>query len=69
MYADLTINALYPSSSSPLNNIYSGHNYFCLRDEFRYSKKSILNTSISNICILFGGIDENNITNRELTWL
>ena len=67
LYADLTINALYPASRSPSNKIYSGHNYFCLRDEFRYSNNSILNSFVSNICILFGGIDENNITNRVIS--
>lgn len=69
VYSDLTINALYPSILPLSNNVYSGHNYFCLRDEFRYSIKSNLNNDVSNICILFGGVDEHNITSRVINLL
>ena len=64
-HADAVINALYEHSSPP-KNYYFGHEYFCLRQEFRYTAQKSDIHSVDRIMISFGGVDENNITARTL---
>lgn len=64
---DLTINAIYqPDESSP--NIKSGYKYFILRNEFFRFKKQHRRVRVNNetikLCVLFGGVDPNNLTKR-----
>lgn len=65
-HADLVFNALYPESTKA-PHIHSGPSYFCLRDEFIYpSDTNNTKTTIENILLTFGGVDEGNLTNRIL---
>ncbi len=61
--ADLVINALYPGEL-PVTHALVGHQYFCLRDEFIYSRPKPLQENVRNILISFGGVDEGNLTER-----
>lgn len=63
--ADLVINALYPFQTSS-NKVLSGHNYFCLRDEFLYLPQREYTNEVKNLLITFGGVDEGNLTKRTL---
>jgi CMP-N-acetylneuraminic acid synthetase len=64
--ADLVINALYPEHQL-LPNHYFGDAYFCARDEFIYSKNKLVDQSVSQILVTFGGVDSNNLTRKVLT--
>ena len=66
--ADLVINALYPHEGSP-EKVLSGHEYFCLRDEFLYLPIRTTNKDVKNVLITFGGVDEGNLTKRTLELL
>ena len=63
--ADITINALYPEVSDA-SSVFSGHRYFCLRDEFIHLDNTLLNQEVENVLITFGGVDEGNLTKRAL---
>jgi CMP-N-acetylneuraminic acid synthetase/spore coat polysaccharide biosynthesis predicted glycosyltransferase SpsG len=63
--ADLVINALYPSSF-PSGHIFSGADYFCLRDEFLHISKKAVREDIEKVLICFGGVDEGNLTLRTI---
>ena len=64
-YADLVINALYPSPI-PLDKTLTGEKYFCLRDEFLLapSQPAPEVAETRNILVSFGGVDEGNLTTR-----
>lgn len=66
-YADQIVNALFPKSTLP--NMLSGHQYFCLRDEFYNIPKIYFKEKIENIFISFGGTDFQNLTLRILKLL
>jgi len=61
--ADLVFNALY-EYRLPLKNIYGGHKYYILRDEFKEYTKKIINRTVNKILVTFGGSDPNNFTER-----
>ena len=64
--ADIVFNALY-SEESGSDNVLSGPQYFCLRDEFLYfdiNKRHDLKENIQKILVTFGGVDEANLTVR-----
>lgn len=64
--ADLVINALYPHQL-PRANILVGPRYFCLRDEFLcLPGERTFNREVRRILLMFGGVDENNLTCRVL---
>lgn len=64
--ADATINALYEQSVS-LPNIYSGPDYFCLRDEFIYTTPKNSKGTFESILVTFGGVDEGNLSAQTAT--
>ncbi len=64
-YADLVINAIYPEKQV-LPNHYFGHDYFILRDEFIYSEKKVVNDSVNEVLVTFGGVDPNNYTKKSI---
>lgn len=66
-YADLVFNALYEFSSPPPKHYY-GYKYFILRDEFRLFpiKEYDSNVRLRTLTIIFGGVDQNNLTMKTL---
>mgnify|MGYP003630159564 FL=1 len=63
--ADLVINALYPPSS-PMHNVKSGPDYFCLRDEFEHRGPEPTMPDPGEVLLCFGGVDEGNLSLRVL---
>lgn len=61
--ADAIINALYDGTKQE-QNVYSGSDYVCLRDEFLYSKPASFHADVQNIVVLFGGTDPSNLTKK-----
>ena len=66
IYADMVINALYSKKKSDPKNFFSGEEYFCLRNEFVYTKNKIIYPDVKNILVTFGGTDQNNLTKKVL---
>jgi len=66
--ADLVFNALYPNEL-PYEHVKVGHSYFCLRDEFIFTKPKEFCTEIEEVLITFGGVDEGNLTKRVVSLL
>lgn len=64
-HADAVINALYEYTNPPTNH-YFGHEFFCLRNEFRYVEPIEEIETVDRIMISFGGVDENNLTAKTL---
>ncbi len=61
-FADLVINAMYPEKRN-LPNHYYGKDYFCLKNDFQFSRNKVsVNKKVSNVLITFGGVDPNNYT-------
>ncbi|WP_346913585.1 glycosyltransferase [Clostridium sp.] len=63
--ADLVFNALY-EYRLPLKNIYGGHKYYILRDEFKEHNKKIVNRTVNKMLVTFGGSDPNNFTEKVI---
>jgi len=61
----LTINAIY-SEPEKMPNHFFGYKYFCLRDEFLFTKKRTVNENVENILVTFGGVDPNNYTKKTI---
>lgn len=61
--ADVVFNALYPEKTVKPNH-YFGAEFFCARDEFLYSKEKVVTEQVKNVLITFGGVDENNLTQK-----
>ncbi|MCM1233358.1 MAG: hypothetical protein NC489_24845 [Ruminococcus flavefaciens] len=64
-YADAVINALYTDKDLKGDNIYSGWEYVCLRDEFQVERPNRFSDEVKNVMIMFGGTDPSNF-NRTL---
>lgn len=62
--ADICINALYESKNHESSNIFSGHKYVGLREEFLISKPITIKKEIKSILVLFGGTDPSNLTEK-----
>ncbi|WP_082334429.1 cytidylyltransferase domain-containing protein [Selenomonas sp. GACV-9] len=58
--ADAVINALYTDQHT-LPQVYSGHKYVCLRDEFQMTRPKEFSADVKNIIIMFGGTDPSNL--------
>jgi len=58
--ADAVINALYPKEVEQ-SNVYSGHKYVCLRDEFQIARPKAFAEKVENIIVMFGGTDPSNL--------
>ncbi|MDD3172597.1 MAG: glycosyltransferase [Herbinix sp.] len=61
--ADGVINALYDNKKGQ-KNVYSGFEYFCIRDEFIQTRPKEFETNLKNVIIMFGGSDPSNLTQR-----
>lgn len=67
LFADLTINAIYPEKKS-LPNHYFGYEYFILRDEFIFTeKKKNIDIKATKVLLSFGGVDPQNLTLKVLS--
>lgn len=64
-YADIVFDALC-EHQIPLKNLYSGHKYYILKDEFYYQEKKEINEEIKEILLTFGGTDPNNLTRKTI---
>ena len=63
---NMTINDLYDEPLSSHDNIYWGHDYYFLREEFDNAKKRKFKDKINTVLILFGGTDPTNLTYTTL---
>lgn len=61
-YADCVVNALYEDSMR--NNVYSGFEYYFIRDEFLQVTPKRFSEKVSNIVVLFGGSDPSDLTRK-----
>ncbi len=64
-YADLVFDALY-EHKIPFKNVYSGHKYYILKDEFYYQNYKEIKPEVNEILLTFGGTDPNNLTKKTL---
>lgn len=60
--ADLTINELYDAPQFTGKNIFWGHKYFFVRDEFYAAKPHFFKEHVESILLVFGGTDQHNLT-------
>lgn len=68
--ADLVINAMYDLIPREKNNrILVGPEYVCLRDEFYSIPPPEVKAAVTNILLLFGGTDPQDLSQRTLKWL
>ena len=63
--ADVVFDALYEHDLGK-NNIFTGHKYYILKDEFYFQPQKIITNEINNILITFGGTDPNNLSQKVL---
>lgn len=61
-YADSVINALYENKIK--NNVYSGFEYYFIRDEFLQASPKRFSEKVKNIMVLFGGSDPCDLTRK-----
>jgi len=64
-YADCVINALYEEEGK--NGLYSGFEYFFIRDEFLEAVPKKFQEEVRNIVVLYGGSDPSNLTQKTYT--
>ena len=67
-HVDMVINALYEEKSK-FKNVFSGHRFVCLRDEFYWAHPIAIKKIVKNVFICFGGTDQNNLTDRVISIL
>lgn len=67
-HSDLTINALY-QSAIPYPHVFSGPDYYCLREEFAHTAPRQLSDQVERIVVTFGGADPSDQTHRTVTAL
>lgn len=63
--ADLVFNAFYEYDYDA-DNVFTGHQYYLLRDEFYLQQPKIVTDEVKNVLITFGGVDINNLTEKVL---
>lgn len=63
--ADVVFDALYEHDLGK-NNIFTGHKYYILKDEFYFQPQKIITSEINNVLITFGGTDPNNLSQKVL---
>ncbi len=59
--ADLVVNALY-ETDHPYDHVYTGPDYYCLRDEFAHTRPRYDSPKVERILVTFGGADPSNLT-------
>ena len=64
-YAHMVFDALY-EHKIPLQNLYSGHKYYILKDEFYYQSFKEISEDVKKVLLTFGGTDPNNLTEKVL---
>lgn len=64
-YADLVFDALYEHNLDK-DNVFVGHKYYILKDEFYFQNSKIITRDVNNVLITFGGTDPNNFTEKVL---
>ena len=64
--ADVVFDALYEHEIGERENIFTGHKYFILKDEFYFQPQKIITQSVNNVLINFEGSDPNNFTEKVL---
>ena len=64
-YAHMVFDALY-EHKIPLKNLYSGHKYYILKDEFYYQSFKEIREDVDKVLLTFGGTDPNNLTEKVL---
>jgi len=65
--ADATVNALYDGDNT--DTIFFGSDYYLIRDEFVIAKPKEFSENPSEILVLFGGTDPQNLTKKTLNAL
>ena len=63
--ADVVFDALYEHDVSE-RNIFTGHKYYILKDEFYFQPQKIITQAVNNVLITFGGTDPNNFTEKVI---
>jgi CMP-N-acetylneuraminic acid synthetase/UDP-N-acetylglucosamine:LPS N-acetylglucosamine transferase len=63
--ADVVFDALYEHELGQ-ENIFTGHKYYILKDEFYFQPQKIITKVVSNILVTFGGTDPNNFTEKVI---
>lgn len=63
--ADVVFDALYEHDLNQ-ENIFTGHKYYVLKDEFYFQPKKIITNDVKNVLITFGGTDPNNLSQKVL---
>lgn len=66
LVADVVFDALYEHEIGEQNNIFTGHKYYILKDEFYFQPQKIITQQVNNILITFGGTDPNNFTEKVI---
>lgn len=63
--ADLVFNAFYEYDYDA-ENVFTGHEYYLLRNEFYLQQPKIITDEVKNVLITFGGVDFHNLTEKVL---
>ncbi len=63
--ADVVFDALYEHDVGE-ENIFTGHKYYILKDEFYFQPQKIISQNVNNVLITFGGTDPNNFSQKVL---
>ena len=63
--ADVVFDALYEHEIGE-KNVFTGHKYYILKDEFYFQPQKIISQQVNNILITFGGSDPNNFTEKVI---
>ena len=64
--ADIVFDALYEHEIGERDNIFTGHKYYILKDEFYFQPEKIITQKVNNVLITFGGTDPNNFTEKVI---
>ena len=61
--ANVVFDALYEHELHE-DNVFTGHKYYILKDEFYFQPPKIITQNVENVLITFGGSDPNNFTEK-----
>ncbi len=64
-FADVVFDDLYEHELGELN-VFTGHKYFILKDEFYYQPPKIITNEVKRVLIAFGQFDSNNFTEKVI---
>ncbi|WP_407392083.1 cytidylyltransferase domain-containing protein [Methanobrevibacter sp.] len=65
LLADVVFDALYEHDAEE-ENIFTGHKYYILKDEFYFQPEKIITNAVNNVLITFGGTDPNDFSQKVL---